>query len=258
MLIFVGMGLYDEKDISLKGLEAVRNADSVYVELYTDRGSWSVDRLSKLFGREVKELKREDLEDKAERIIEEAKEKVVVLLSGGDAMVSTTHAHLRIRAKRAGVETKIIHGSSIISAIPGLTGLQNYRFGKSATIVYPYFVNGKRILPESPYETLLQNLRNDAHTLFFLDIRERCMTIPEAVEILLEIDERREKILPRRLAIGVARAGSEEPLVIANKFERLRNLDFGDPPHTLVIPASLHVVEEEYIKEVIGVNPEQE
>jgi diphthine synthase len=37
MLFFVGLGLYDEKDVSLKGLEAVRSADMVYAEFYTSR-----------------------------------------------------------------------------------------------------------------------------------------------------------------------------------------------------------------------------
>ncbi len=246
------MGLYNEKDISIKGFEAVKNADVVYVEFYTHKGAWSLERLNDFFGREVKELKREDLEERAEEIIGEARDKNVIILSGGDAMVSTTHVDLRIRAKRMGVETKVIHASSIISAIPGLTGLQNYRFGKSATVVYPYFINGRKILPETPYNVVLENLRNDAHTMLFLDIREKCMTIGEAVEILLEIDRKRDKILSGKLAIGVARAGSEDALVIADVIEKLKNYDFGDPPHTLVIPASLHVIEEEYIKEVIG------
>ena len=35
MLTFIGIGLYDEKDISIKGLEAVRAADRVYIEFYT-------------------------------------------------------------------------------------------------------------------------------------------------------------------------------------------------------------------------------
>jgi len=37
MLTFIGLGLYDEKDISLKGLEAIRDSDVVYVEFYTSR-----------------------------------------------------------------------------------------------------------------------------------------------------------------------------------------------------------------------------
>lgn len=35
MLTFIGIGLYDKKDISVKGLEAIRRADHVYAEFYT-------------------------------------------------------------------------------------------------------------------------------------------------------------------------------------------------------------------------------
>ncbi len=35
MLTFIGLGLFDEYDISLKGLEAIREADLVYAEFYT-------------------------------------------------------------------------------------------------------------------------------------------------------------------------------------------------------------------------------
>lgn len=35
MLYFIGLGLADEKDISVKGLEIVRKAQRVYLEAYT-------------------------------------------------------------------------------------------------------------------------------------------------------------------------------------------------------------------------------
>lgn len=35
VLFVVGLGLGDEKDISVKGLEAVRSCDKVYLENYT-------------------------------------------------------------------------------------------------------------------------------------------------------------------------------------------------------------------------------
>jgi hypothetical protein len=35
MLYFIGLGLADEKDISVKGLEIVKNAERVYLEAYT-------------------------------------------------------------------------------------------------------------------------------------------------------------------------------------------------------------------------------
>ena len=35
MLYIIGLGLADEKDISVKGLEIVRTAERVYLEAYT-------------------------------------------------------------------------------------------------------------------------------------------------------------------------------------------------------------------------------
>ncbi len=34
-LTFIGLGLHDEKDISLKGLEEIKNCSKVYAEFYT-------------------------------------------------------------------------------------------------------------------------------------------------------------------------------------------------------------------------------
>ena len=36
-IIFIGLGLFDEKDISLKGLEEIDNCDEVFAEFYTAR-----------------------------------------------------------------------------------------------------------------------------------------------------------------------------------------------------------------------------
>lgn len=121
MLTFIGLGLFDEKDISLKGLEAIKNADMVFAEFYTSRlmGS-SLEELESLYGKKVNLLSREDVEISPDWLAE-AKDKNVAFLTGGDTMVSTTHVDLRLRAKNLGIETKLIHGSSIASAICGLS-----------------------------------------------------------------------------------------------------------------------------------------
>jgi diphthine synthase len=45
------------------------------------------------------------------------------------------------------------------------------------------------------------------------------------------------------LAVVVARAGSPEPLVAADRLSALANREFGEPLHLLVIPGDLHHVE---------------
>ena len=37
MFYLVGLGLFDEKDISIKGLECLKNVDKIYAEFFTSR-----------------------------------------------------------------------------------------------------------------------------------------------------------------------------------------------------------------------------
>jgi len=37
VLTFVGLGLFDEDDISVKGLKAIENADAIYAEFNTSK-----------------------------------------------------------------------------------------------------------------------------------------------------------------------------------------------------------------------------
>lgn len=259
MLTFIGLGLYDEKDITVKGLEAVKRADIVYAEFYTSNliGT-TVEKIEEFYGKKLTVLKREDVEQDPHWLLE-AKDKNVVFLTGGDAMVATTHIDLRLRAMDAGIETKLIHAPSISSAVSGLTGLQNYRFGKSTTIPFPYTRKSKTVISEAPYDIIKLNKKNDLHTLVFLDIdREKgFMDIRKAVSLLLEMEGMRsEGLLINTLGVGVARAGSGSPSVHADYLERLKEYDFGGPLHVLIIPASLHFIEAEALVRLCGAPPE--
>ncbi len=255
MLTFIGLGLYDESDISLKGLEAIKNADMVYAEFYTSRllGT-TLEKMELLYGKKIALLKRENIEQNPERILENAKTNKVALLCGGDALIATTHIDLRLRAHDLGIETEIIHNASIQTAVCGLTGLMNYRFGKSATVAFPF----KDRISEAPYDAIKLNLGNNLHTLLFLDIQDdRFMTIAEALRILMQIESRRgEKLLQNALMVGIARAGSRKPIVKADYLERLLEYDFGPPLHILVAPAKLHFMEAEALIKLAGA-PEQ-
>jgi len=163
-------------------------------------------------------------------------------------MISTTHVDLRIRAHDRGIDTQIIHGTSIATAACGLTGLQNYRFGKSATIAFPY-----RNVSDVPYDTVMANLRSDLHTLLFLDIQEEFMKLGHGIELLLHSEhEKGRNQLASLLAVGIARAGSRSPTVKADVLARLKEYDFGPPLHVLVIPASLHIVEKQALQTFAG------
>jgi diphthine synthase len=190
--------------------------------------------------------------------LKEAQERDVAFLVGGDPMVSTTHLDLLLRALEMGIRTKIIHSSSIVTAVSGLTGLQNYRFGRSTTIPFPYLARGKRIVPETPYLVLKENLARNLHTMLFLDIQnERYMTVNVGAQLLLEMEEiAGEQILQDQIGIGIARAGSEDAVVRADLLSRLPSQDFGGPLHIMVVPAKLHFMEAKALVALAGAPPE--
>ena len=248
MLTFVGLGLFDKTDISEKGLACIRQADHVFLESYTSclMGS-TVGDLEEYSQKPGHRLFREEVEVHPEHILELAGKERVVFLCAGDPMVSTTHADLRMRAAERGIRTSIIHAASIASAISGLTGLQNYRFGKSCSLPYPQ----KNWFPTTPFDVIAQNLDCRLHTIVYLDIQnDRFMTIPEAVGLLEHMAREKHRAVP--LYVGVARAGSDNVIVRAGSAEKIRAEEFGPPLHILVIPAELHDMERRYLEMFAG------
>ena len=254
-LIFVGLGLHDEKDVSLRGLEEVRQMDVVFAEFYTSlMPGLSVQKLEELVGRDVVVVSRRSLEEEGGReILQEAKRGKTAFLVPGDPLIATTHVDLRIRAEREGIKTRVIHGSSIVSAVVGLSGLQNYKCGRSVTIPFPE----DGFVSETPYRVIMENRERELHTLCFLDIKaeeERYMTVKEGLQALLEVEKKRKRgvITRETLVVGVARAGSRKPAVKAGYVGELIDHEFGAPPHTLVFPGRLHFMEAEALIALAG------
>lgn len=248
MLTFIGLGLYDKTDISEKGLSCIRRADHVFLESYTSclMGS-SAEDLAAYYQKPVRCLFREDVELHPEPLLDLAQQERVVFLCAGDPMVSTTHADLRIRAAERGIKTAIIHAASIASAVCGLSGLQNYRFGKSCSLPFPQ----KNWFPTTPFEVIAANLAARLHTIVYLDIqKERFMTIPEAVGLLEQMAASRKVSIP--VYVGIARAGSDDVIVRAGSAEKIRSMQFGPPLHILLIPADLHEMEKRYLEMFAG------
>ena len=250
-IYFVGLGLYDEKDITLKGLEIARECDVVFAEFYTSLlAGTTIDRIEELIGKPIRRLNREDVELNFEKIVlSEAKDRDVAFLTAGDPMVATTHSDLRIRAKKAGIESYVIHAPSIYSAI-AITGLHIYKFGKSATVAYPE----KNWFPTSHYDVIRENRERGLHTMLFLDIKadqNRYMTANEAMEILLQVEEMKGQgvFTPDTLVVVLARAGSLNSTLRAGYVRDMIDEDFGGQPHVMVVPGRLHIVEAEYLVE---------
>ncbi|MBU4284043.1 MAG: diphthine synthase [Nanoarchaeota archaeon] len=248
-LYFIGLGLYDEKDISLRGLEAIKRCDVVYLENYTSMLSCDVKKLEKLYGKNIILSSRELVENKAEdTILKDALSKDVAFLVIGDPMSATTHIDLRLRAEKAGIGCIVVHNASVFSAV-GVTGLQLYKFGRTTSIPF----QEEKWHPETPYDAIKENMNSGLHTLILLDLRpdeKKFMTVNQAIEYLLSIeDKRKEKVFSKELfCVGCARIGSLKPCIKAGNAEELLKENFGKPVHCLIVPGKLHFAEEEALE----------
>lgn len=244
---FVGLGLNDEKGLTLEGLEQTRNADAVFAEFYTNPMP-GLDRkkLEDLLGKKIVALSRVQLEDEGAReIINAARTRKVVFLVPGDPMIATTHVSVRLELSKRGIPSRIVHAPSIASAVCGATGLQSYKFGKSITLPQEPKV------PRSVFDTLHDNKKLGLHTLILLDVKplgSHQLTIGNAIKKLTEEDSS----IAQWTGIGVARVGSRDQIVLCAKFGMLQLEEFGNIPHCLVIPGRLHFVEVESLKAFCG------
>ncbi|KAJ2551289.1 diphthine synthase [Coemansia sp. RSA 1933] len=265
MLYIIGLGLGDERDITVKGLEAVKGSERVYLESYTSILMVDKAKLEGFYGKEVVVAHRETVESESDAILKDADKVDVSFLVVGDPFGATTHTDLVIRAHELGIKVKVVHNASIMNAV-GATGLQLYSFGQTISIVF--FTETWR--PDSFYDRIKENAAIGLHTLCLLDIKvreqsienlmrnrpiyeaPRFMTVNQAAEQLIEVeDKRRENAYSAdTLAVGVSRVGSDDQVIKAGTLRQLLDVDFGAPLHSLVLVGHrLHLLEAEILRE---------
>jgi diphthine synthase len=243
-LVFVGLGLNDERGISVKGLDEAKSADAVFMETYTSlMPGFNMPHFEAMVGKKIIVLSRFDLEeDCGKKILQSAKLGKAVFLVPGDPFIATTHVTLRVDAENQGIKTRIIHGVSIMSAIVSLSGLHNYKFGKTVTV--PFAEN----FSETPYNVIAQNKKMGLHTLCLLDLKAKenqFLSINQALAMLQEVETKRqlEVVTAETVTVGIARAGGDDPTVKAEFVKNLSDFDFGLPPFSLIFPGELHFME---------------
>ena len=162
LLYFIGLGL--EQSPSLKSLKILKECDKIYYESYTSpvvNENVFDDLLGELGSPRVEQVKREFVED-GTRILEAARNSTVSLVCSGDPLVATTHQELRTRAIKQGIMTRVIHGSSVLSAVGGELGLHSYNFGRIVTLT-------KEPMQYTAYNTVFRNLLQGLHTIVLLE-----------------------------------------------------------------------------------------
>lgn len=250
-LVFIGLGLFDERDVTLRGLEVAESCDRLFAEFFTSnlRGT-SPEALTKLYGRRVEVLSRAEVEE-SDTLVEAAREARVGLLVPGDPMAATTHVALRLRAHQAGIPTRVVAGVSALTAAAGALGLQVYKFGRTTSLPFP----APGFAPRSPYATVAANRRAGLHTLVILDLQEdHYMTAVEGIAYLLEAEGQEGLGVFREedVVCVVGRLGGAEPHLRADRVRVLRQEEHGPPLHTLVVPGPLHFLEGEALVAFAG------
>ncbi|EMR09613.1 diphthine synthase [Pneumocystis murina B123] len=265
MLYLIGLGLADEKDISVKGLEIIRQCQTVYLEAYTSILYVSKEKLEAFYGCSITLVNREKVEYDGIMLLQEAREMNVALLVVGDPLSATTHVDLLLRARQENVPTQIVHNASIMTAI-GAVGLQLYNFGQTVSLVF--FTETWK--PNSIYFRIKENRDLGLHTLILLDLHVQepllesfikgkkiykeplFMSISHAIDQLLELELLcHEKVYDEStLAVGVSRMGSSTEKIVAGSLKQLASVDFGPPLHSLILLGNkIHIMEIEYVRE---------
>ncbi|KAL8698302.1 MAG: hypothetical protein Q9224_001912 [Gallowayella concinna] len=265
MLFFIGLGLADETDITMKGLNVVKTAHRVYLEAYTSILMVDKDKLESYYGRPIILADREMVESSSDEILAGAETDHVAFLVVGDPFGATTHTDLLLRARELKIPTRSIHNASIMSAISA-TGLQLYNFGQTVSMVF--FTETWK--PSSFYDRVKENRSIGLHTLMLLDIKvkeqslenlargrrifepPRFMTAAQCAAQMLEIEEDRGEGAygADSLAIGVARLGAHDQRMAVGTLKEMSECDLGPPLHSLVLlGARAHDLERDYIRE---------
>ncbi|MBI5227260.1 diphthine synthase [Candidatus Micrarchaeota archaeon] len=244
-LFLIGSGV--SFDLTLEGIRLLKECDEVFIETYTNPiEQTKIKALERLIGKPIVLLERTHLE--SSYLVNKAKSSKIGIIASGDPLTATTHITLVIEAKQKGVLVKVIHNSSIYSVAPARSGLQIYRFGKTASLVNPR----ENYKPTSSLDIIRENLSRNLHTLVLLDTEPKPMEALAALQMLKEFDS---------LCSGfvvLSRAGCDDEKIVYGKISELikqseiknEKIDLGKPPFAIIVPAKLHPIEEEHLNQM--------
>jgi len=246
MLWFVGLGISGTQSIPIEVVKIIQEADFVYLEAFTSPISKQhEDEIKNMVNGSFKIAKRWLVED-GQEILKASKSSTVVLLSYGDPYVATTHIELRTRAKLEKIETNTIHSASAITSMIGEAGLQFYKVGRIVTIM-----NEKKSII-TPYTSIFKNLIQGLHSIILLEYNqdENYFLDPkDAISSLMDVEkeQKRNVVNNDTFAIVASRIGFETQKITSGKFSNLLKVDFGEPPHSIIITGKLHFTESDAI-----------
>lgn len=182
MLYIVGLGLSDVEDVTIKGLNAIKASDKVYLEHYTSilgGGVEYVNKLEEYYGKKIILADRTMVEQNSDEIIESARDNTVSFLVVGDPFGATTHSDLVLRAVEKSIPYKVVHNASIMNAV-GCCGLQLYNLGE--TVSFCFWSESENWKPKSYVPKICENRSRGLHTLCLLDIKVKEKSVENLIK----------------------------------------------------------------------------
>jgi len=246
MLWFVGLGISGTRSIPIEVVKIIQKADFVYLESFTSPiYKQQEEEIKNMVNGSFKIAKRWLVED-GQEILKASKSSTVVLLSYGDPYIATTHIELRTRAKLEKIETNTIHSASAITSMIGEAGLQFYKVGRIVTIM-----NEKKSVI-TPYTSIFKNLIQGLHSVILLEYNqdENYFLDPkDAISSLMDVEkeQKRNVVNNDTFAIVASRIGFKTQKITSGKFSNLLKVNFGEPPHSIIITGKLHFTESDAI-----------
>ena len=235
MLYLIGLGL-NLKSISLEALEAVKKSKINYLESYTVDFPYKIQELEKVLGKGFIILDRDQVESL--EFLNEAKKKNVCLLVYGSPLAATTHQAIIDECKKKKIKCVIYDNASIFGAI-SLTGLQIYKFGKTASM--PQWKDNFN--PDSFVEIIKQNRGMGAHSLLLIDI---------GLDFIFALNQFAKIINTKKMKIEkmivASCLGTEKQKIVYGSFKELSEEKISSP-YVFIIPGKLHFIEGEVLKE---------
>jgi diphthine synthase len=128
----------------------------------------------------------------------------------------------------------------------GEAGLQFYKIGRIMTIM-----NEKKSTM-TPYGTIFKNLTEGLHSVILLEYNQDknyFLDPKNAISNLLDIEkeQKRNILTDDTFAIVASRIGFETQKIISGKLGNLLKIDFGEPPHSIIVTGKLHFTESDAI-----------
>ncbi len=248
MLYLIGTGLGDY-DITKEAEKALSLCDAIMVDGYTAAISdKKLEYMRSISDKSIRILGRTALEEDISKTISEAKSKNLAILVNGDPLIATTHKTILIEARKNNIDFKVLHSTSVLSVSMAESGLDFYRFGPICTI--PRW--SEHYKPVSFYETVLNNIKNNQHSIMLLDYdneKRESIRLEEALTIMRNAESHYGNgiMADNSYVELLCDLGTEKQKI---KYCKLNEIDksINYTMATLILPAKLSDIENEYLK----------